>query len=92
MSRNPYGDERGLLSRLINGVQFINGSHDVDGANKAMAEACAEIITLIGKVDTLRRSLDALGLFIADAGYKWTPAMRQAYEQAFHIKGVREDE
>lgn len=36
MSKNkPYG--KGLLSRLINGVGFINGSHDVDGANKVMA-------------------------------------------------------
>ena len=88
MKNKPYGT--GLLSRLINGVQFINGGHDIDGANKVMAEACAEIVSLIGEKDTLRRSLDALGLFISDAGYEWTPSMRQAYEQASHIKGVYE--
>jgi hypothetical protein len=82
--------QTGLISRLANGVPYDLNGHDIATANKTMLEASAEIVTLIGMVDLLRGSLDALGLSITDAGYKWTPAMRQAYELASHIKGVYE--
>ena len=34
-----------------------------------------------------KKSLDALGVAITNAGYTWTPEMRSAYE-----KGIRESE
>ena len=34
-----------------------------------------------------KKSLDALGVAITNAGYAWTPEMRSAYE-----KGIRESE
>jgi hypothetical protein len=34
-----------------------------------------------------KKSLDALGVAITNAGYTWTPEMRNAYE-----KGIRESE
>ena len=87
---NDKPKQTGLLSRLVNGVPYDANGHDIATANKTMLEASAEIIVLVGEKDVLRRSLDALGLSIADAGYTWTPAMKKAYEQAAHINGVYE--
>lgn len=36
---------------------------------------------MLAHYDRLRKKLDDLGVAIADAGYTWTPAMREAYER-----------
>lgn len=49
-----------------------HSTHDV-------AEVAAAIVA---ERDVLRGALDRLGVAIADAGYTWTPAMREAYDSA----------
>jgi hypothetical protein len=43
--------------------------------------------TIWGRMLTTLDCVDALGLAIADAGYVWTPEMREAYEQATGLYG-----
>lgn len=43
--------------------------------------------TIWGRMLTTLDCIDALGVAIADAGYVWTPEMREAYEQATELNG-----
>lgn len=46
-------------------------------------QAAAELRSQRERIEQFICGLDCLGMAIADAGYTWTPAMRDAYESCF---------
>lgn len=46
-------------------------------------QAASELRSQRDRIERLICGLDCLGMAIADAGYAWTPAMRDAYESCF---------